>query len=53
MEYYMIKAHGDLGPDETWTPNCNFTPQDGTDEFFQSECATKPCNIGAATIYQY
>ncbi|RYP57105.1 hypothetical protein DL769_009690 [Monosporascus sp. CRB-8-3] len=53
IEYYVIEAHGDLSPNEPWTPMGNFTFEEGTYEMYQSTRVNKPSIEGTRTFQQY
>ncbi|RYP74003.1 hypothetical protein DL771_003314 [Monosporascus sp. 5C6A] len=53
IEYYVIEAHGDLAPNEPWTPKGTFTSEEGTYEMFQSTRVNKPSIEGTRTFQQY
>ena len=53
VEYYIIEAHGDLSPKETWTSKGSFTFGDGTYEVFTSTREVKVSIQDTRTFRQY
>lgn len=53
IEYYIVDSHGDLKPNEVWTPKGNFTFEEGTYLMYESTRVNQPSIQGTATFQQY